>query len=93
MVRPHAGVAPATPRAALAELLTRNGTDPRVAGEVLDRLEAAGVVVVKALVGNYFTSLEMMGVTLSVLQLDEELEQFMKHPCDSIGFKQMGVKK
>ena len=34
----------AAPRAALAELLTRNGTDPRVAGEVLDRLEAAGVI-------------------------------------------------
>jgi dihydroxyacetone kinase-like protein len=26
------------------------------------------------LVGNFFTSLEMMGVTLSVLKLDDELE-------------------
>lgn len=34
----------AAPRAALAQLLARKGTDPRVAEEVLDRLEAAGVV-------------------------------------------------
>ncbi|MCL3776727.1 MULTISPECIES: regulatory protein RecX [unclassified Actinomyces] len=34
----------AAPRAALAQLLERKGTDLRVAEEVLDRLEAAGVV-------------------------------------------------
>lgn len=34
----------AAPRATLAQLLARKGTDPRVAEEVLDRLEAAGVV-------------------------------------------------
>ena len=50
------------------------------------QLAAAGLVVAVPLVGNYFTSLEMMGVTLSVLQLDDELEALMKHPCASIGF-------
>ena len=34
----------AAPRAALAELLERKEVDPRVATEVLDRLEAAGVI-------------------------------------------------
>lgn len=34
----------AVPRAALAELLARKEVDPRVAEEVLDRLEAAGLV-------------------------------------------------
>ena len=34
----------AAPRAALAELLERKEVDPRVASEVLDRLEAAGVI-------------------------------------------------
>ena len=57
-----------------------------VAGLLAD----AGITVAVPLVGNYFTSLEMMGVTLSVLQLDAELEGLMKHPCSSIGFKQMG---
>ena len=34
----------AAPRAALADLLERKEVDPRVAAEVLDRLEVAGVV-------------------------------------------------
>ncbi len=45
----------------------------------------AGLTVAVPLVGNFFTSLEMMGVTLSVLQLDEALEGYMKTPCASIG--------
>ena len=56
-------------------------------GTVARLLADAGIVVAVPLVGNYFTSLEMMGVTLSILQLDEELEALMKHPCASIGLK------
>ena len=56
-------------------------------GSVARLLAEAGIVVAVPLVGNYFTTLEMMGVTLSVLQLDSELEALMKHPCASIGFK------
>ena len=48
-------------------------------------LNEAGLTVAVPLVGNFFTSLEMMGVTLSVLQLDDELEALMQHPCASIG--------
>ena len=48
-------------------------------------LGEAGLTVAVPLVGNFFTSLEMMGVTLSVLQLDDELEGYMKTPCASIG--------
>ena len=54
-------------------------------------LGEAGITVAVPLVGNFFTSLEMMGVTLSVLQLDEELEQYMKHPCASIGITRTGA--
>ena len=54
-------------------------------------LGEAGITVAVPLVGNFFTSLEMMGVTLSVLQLDDELEQYMKHPCSSIGFTKTGA--
>ena len=56
-------------------------------GAVAKLLADAGIVVAVPLVGNYFTSLEMMGVTLSVLQLDDELEALMTHPCASIGLK------
>ena len=48
-------------------------------------LGEAGLTVAVPLVGNFFTSLEMMGVTLSVLKLDDELEGLMKAPCASIG--------
>ena len=50
-------------------------------------LGAAGLTVAVPLVGNFFTSLEMMGITLTVLRLDEELERLLKHPCSSIGLK------
>lgn len=36
-------------------------------------------------VGNYFTSLEMLGVTLTVMKLDEELAACLAHPCRSVG--------
>ncbi len=57
---------------------------------IAKRLKAAEITVAVPLIGNFFTSLEMMGVTLTVLRLDDELEQFLRHPCSSIGFKQLG---
>lgn len=50
-------------------------------------LEERGLNVAVPLVGNLFTSLEMMGVTLTILLLDDELEQGLRHPCSSIGIK------
>ena len=52
---------------------------------VANYLGDAGLTVAVPLVGNFFTSLEMMGVTLSVLKLDAELEALMNAPCASIG--------
>jgi dihydroxyacetone kinase len=56
-------------------------------GNVAGLIEEAGLTVAVPLVGNFFTSLEMMGVTLTLLQLDDELEQYLHHPCSSIGIK------
>jgi dihydroxyacetone kinase-like protein len=39
-------------------------------------------------VGNYFTSLEMMGVTLTVMKLDAELKELVDLEANSMGFKQ-----
>ena len=36
-------------------------------------------------VGNYFTSLEMMGVTLTLMKLDDELDRLLAAPAHSIG--------
>ena len=41
-------------------------------------------------VGNLFTSLEMMGVTLTVMKLDEELKACLAHPCRSLGLSVKG---
>ena len=60
---------------------------------VYDRVEEVlaekGISVHKAYVGNYFTSLEMMGVTLTVMKLDDELKECIDMPCDSVGLKQL----
>jgi dihydroxyacetone kinase-like protein len=42
----------------------------------------------RSYVGNYFTSLEMAGVTLTVLKLDEELKECIDYECDCMGFRQ-----
>lgn len=59
-------------------------------GEVAKRLQAQGITVVFNQVGNLFTSLEMMGVTLTVMKLDAELEACLKHPCRSVGLSVAG---
>jgi phosphoenolpyruvate---glycerone phosphotransferase subunit DhaK len=40
---------------------------------IADQIAARGLVLHKGLVGNYFTSLEMVGATLTVMALDDEL--------------------
>lgn len=57
-------------------------------GEVEKILESKGIKVHKSLVGNYFTSLEMAGVTLSVMRLDDELKECFDYEADAVSFKQ-----
>ncbi|AZE12098.1 Putative dihydroxyacetone kinase, dihydroxyacetone binding subunit [Pseudomonas chlororaphis subsp. aureofaciens] len=56
--------------------------------EVERQLTARGLKIHRCYVGNYFTSLEMMGVTLTLLGLDAELKTLIDHPCRSIGMTQ-----
>jgi dihydroxyacetone kinase-like protein len=46
------------------------------------RLTSRGVSIVNPLVGRYVTSMEMTGMSISVLKLDDELEMLLKEPCD-----------
>lgn len=46
------------------------------------RLDAAGVTVVMPLVGRYATSMEMAGVSFTLIRLDAELEGWLRAPCD-----------
>lgn len=41
------------------------------------QIEARGVKIHKQFVGNYFTSLEMVGATLTVMALDDELKELL----------------
>ena len=52
-------------------------------------LEEKGIKTYKAYVGNYFTSLEMMGATLTVMKLDDELKELIDLPVESMGLTQV----
>lgn len=55
---------------------------------VADALAAAGLPIHRSYVGNYFTSLEMMGATLTVMRLDDELKACVDLDADSVGLRQ-----
>lgn len=56
--------------------------------DVAKWLNERGITIKYALVGNYMTSIDMAGASLSILKLDEELLHFLSAPCDSPAFKQ-----
>ncbi len=56
--------------------------------EVARILEEKGIKIHRPYVGNFFTSLEMMGVTLTVMKLDNELKELIDLDCYSMGLKQ-----
>ncbi|MDD6326208.1 MAG: dihydroxyacetone kinase subunit DhaK [Lachnospiraceae bacterium] len=57
--------------------------------EVDQLLKEKGIQTYRAYVGNYFTSLDMMGATLTVMKLDEELKELMDLPVASMGLTQL----
>ena len=54
-------------------------------GHVDELLRARGITPRRQFVGNYFTSLEMMGVSLTLTRLDAELDRLIAAPARSIG--------
>ena len=56
-------------------------------GEVAAILEKAGVRVARTLVGNYFTSLDMAGASVSLLKLDDELLRLWDAPINTVAFR------
>lgn len=51
------------------------------------RLEAAGATIVMPLVGRYATSMEMSGASITLCHLDDDLERWLKAPCDCAFWK------
>jgi dihydroxyacetone kinase-like protein len=55
---------------------------------VAEVLAGKQITIHRPYVGNYFTSLEMMGITLTVMKLDDELKQLVDMDAYSMGFRQ-----
>jgi len=58
--------------------------------EVEKIMSAKGIKIYRSYVGNYFTSLEMQGATLTVMKLDDELKECIDYEADAVSFKQFG---
>jgi len=74
----------------LAVLISGLGATPIMELYILyDRISEVltdkGMKIVQPFVANYFTSLEMMGVTLTVMRLDGELTRLVRAPARSVG--------
>lgn len=52
-----------------------------VFNEVETFLHSKGITIYKALVGEYMTSLDMAGFSITLLKLDAELKELLDHPC------------
>jgi len=57
-------------------------------GEIQKLLGEQSIKVYRSYVGNYFTSLEMMGATLTVMKLDDELKELIDAEANCVGLKQ-----
>ncbi len=62
--------------------------------EVAQLLDRAGITVARSLVGNYITSLEMAGCSVTLLKVDDELVRLWdapgEHPRPTVGRVSMG---
>lgn len=54
---------------------------------VRQRLAALDIQVHNSWTGNYCTSLDMVGVSVSMLYLDDALTELLEYPCDSVAFR------
>lgn len=52
--------------------------------DVNDLLNQKSMIPIKYFVGNYMTSLEMAGISLSILRLDKQLKELLNQPCDTV---------
>lgn len=52
-----------------------------------DKLDAIGVNVTRSQVGNYFTSLEMAGASITIMRLDDELTKLFDAPVNTAGWR------
>lgn len=76
----------------VAVMINSLGATPQMELYVLNKtvgqaLKSRGIQVHKTYVGEYMTSLEMAGCSISVLRLDEELAELLDADADTLGWK------
>ena len=76
----------------VAVLVNGSGATPLmelyiINNRVADVLAEKGIKVYKTMVGNYMTSLEMAGFSVSLLRLDDELKALLDAPADTPAWK------
>lgn len=84
---------PFEPGDEVALILSGLGSTPVMELYILYRdavtlLEEKGIKVHVSYVGNYFTSLEMAGASLTLMKLDDELKVCVDYEADSVGLRQ-----
>ncbi|WP_182171590.1 dihydroxyacetone kinase family protein [Flaviflexus equikiangi] len=62
-----------------------------VAGTVHDLLEEAGIEVADLESGEFVTSLDMAGISLTLTWVDDELEEYWNAPCDAPAYRKGSV--
>jgi len=82
----------ASPGDRVAVLVNGLGSTPLMELYVMNRrvrtrLDDAGLAVHATWVGNWCTSLEMAGASVTCMHLDEELAAMLDHPCDCAMFR------
>ena len=78
--------------AEVAVMINGSGATPLmelyiINNRVSDVLAQKGIRVYKTFVGNYMTSLEMAGFSISLLRLDDELKALLDAPADTPAFQ------
>lgn len=59
-----------------------------IANDVIDYLETKKIKVFKSYVGNYMTSLEMNGISITLMKIDDELKSLLLEKANTIAFKE-----
>ncbi|MFD2618141.1 dihydroxyacetone kinase subunit DhaK [Terrilactibacillus laevilacticus] len=77
----------------VAVLVNGLGSTPQMELYIMFRsvakiLEDQGIIIYRSYVGNYLTSLEMGGCSVSLMKLDDELTTMIDHPADCAMFVQ-----
>lgn len=54
---------------------------------VTKELAKRNIKIYKTFVGNYMTSIDMAGASISIMKLDDQLKELLAKPCDTPAFK------